>query len=519
MDRGHGTQEEKAAFVKILHKGRPQILGAIGVSLVLFYIALGVISYDLTSIFTYTIHYWTFVYGIPFYIVTGSLSIAVGRKRKPTISLVRAFLAMNIISSMVSIILLGVLSYDMYWIAYSEYNVNRLQNILIFMIIANVLQFCASVTLSNFGRLSLAARSSRQRTSQVPMVPTQDNNLILTSRSTPVVGITNSNFWQEDNRKPQDYKFAQVSTVLPGLQTAPTSTQDNQSDRQEQSRMKRWGNEGQGEGYSQQQWNPYPAGPAANNPYSSQQNPPPSTQPAEEVDMSEFRKVLLKGEPKVLGAVQLLIAFIGIMLGSIMLRLDNNSERYTYTSAYGFNFWSVPFFIISGSLSVSVEVKQNPTRMFVKSFMAMNTVSAIEALGSAIIYCYDIYRSEYFRATFLTVVLVFAVISNLLEFCIAVSLSHFGKLAKDAMTVKQSSAQVYSIPAQYSNPMTSAPDPIQTFGGPSPQFQPQNYNQPREADYRFPTAQSGLQRTPTFSQQNYQGANDNRMLNRYNMYN
>ncbi|XP_077310855.1 uncharacterized protein LOC143930421 isoform X3 [Lithobates pipiens] len=482
MDRGHGTQEEKAAFVKILHKGRPQILGAIGVSLVLFYIALGVISYDLTSIFTYTIHYWTFVYGIPFYIVTGSLSIAVGRKRKPTISL-------------------------------------RLQNILIFMIIANVLQFCASVTLSNFGRLSLAARSSRQRTSQVPMVPTQDNNLILTSRSTPVVGITNSNFWQEDNRKPQDYKFAQVSTVLPGLQTAPTSTQDNQSDRQEQSRMKRWGNEGQGEGYSQQQWNPYPAGPAANNPYSSQQNPPPSTQPAEEVDMSEFRKVLLKGEPKVLGAVQLLIAFIGIMLGSIMLRLDNNSERYTYTSAYGFNFWSVPFFIISGSLSVSVEVKQNPTRMFVKSFMAMNTVSAIEALGSAIIYCYDIYRSEYFRATFLTVVLVFAVISNLLEFCIAVSLSHFGKLAKDAMTVKQSSAQVYSIPAQYSNPMTSAPDPIQTFGGPSPQFQPQNYNQPREADYRFPTAQSGLQRTPTFSQQNYQGANDNRMLNRYNMYN
>ncbi|XP_073451315.1 membrane-spanning 4-domains subfamily A member 15-like [Aquarana catesbeiana] len=301
--------------------------------------------------------------------------------------------------------------------------------------------------------------------------------------------------------------------------------------------MNRWGNEGRGGGSSQQPWNPYPAGPPANNLYNSQQNAPPSTQPAEEVDMSEFRKVLLKGEPKVLGAVQLLIAFISIMLGSIMLRLDNYSERYTYTSAYGFNFWSVPFFIISGSLSVSVEVKQNPSRMFVKSFMSMNTVSAIEALGSIIIYCYDIHRSEYFGATFLTVVLVFAVIANLLEFCIAVSLSHFGRLAKDAMTVRQSSAQVYSIPTQYSNPMASAPDPTQRFGGPSPQFQPQNYNQPREADgpspqfqppnynqpreadYRFPTAQSGLQRTPTFSQQNYQGANDNRMLNRYNMYN
>ncbi|XP_040176933.1 membrane-spanning 4-domains subfamily A member 4D-like [Rana temporaria] len=283
----------------------------------------------------------------------------------------------------------------------------------------------------------------------------------------------------------------------------------------EQSRIKRWGNEGQGVGYSQQRWNPYPAGPASNNPYTSEQNVPPLTQPAEEVDMSEFRKVLLKGEPKVLGAVQLLIAFISIMLGLIMLRLDHYSERYTYTSAYGFNFWSVPFFITSGSLSVSVEVKQNPTRMFVKSFMVMNTVSALEALGSVMIYCYDIYRSEYFDASFLTVVLIFAVISNLLEFCIAVSLSYFGKLAKDAMSVRQ----VYSIPAQYSNPMTSAPGPTQRFGGPSPQFQPQNYNQPREADYRFPTAQSGLQRTPTLSQHNYQGANDNRMFNRSNIYN
>lgn len=27
MDRGHGAQEEKPAFVKILRKGQPQILG------------------------------------------------------------------------------------------------------------------------------------------------------------------------------------------------------------------------------------------------------------------------------------------------------------------------------------------------------------------------------------------------------------------------------------------------------------------------------------------------------------
>lgn len=45
----------------------------------------------------------------------------------------------------------------------------------------------------------------------------------------------------------------------------------------------------------------YWSGPASNNPYTSEQNAPPLTQAAEVVDTFEFRKVLLKGEPKVLG--------------------------------------------------------------------------------------------------------------------------------------------------------------------------------------------------------------------------
>nr|DBA15530.1 TPA: hypothetical protein GDO54_004729 [Pyxicephalus adspersus] len=276
-----------------------------------------------------------------------------------------------------------------------------------------------------------------------------------------------------------------------------------------QSGMSQWGNEGQPANYSEQPWNPYPPGRASNTPYNSGQNALPTSLPSEESkDMSELRQILLKGQPKVLGAVQLVIAFIHIALGAIIIRLDG-SPYTTFTAAYGFSLFGVPFYIISGILSITVESKKNPTPSLVKSFMAMNIISAIEAMGAIFVFSNDIYRSETLSETNLTVVLVFMMISNLLEFGIAVTLSHFGRLVTNAMSKRKPASPVFPLPTVYSNPMTSPSENAQNVGGSNPYLQAPSYPPP--------SAQSGLKRTPTFVQQENQYGYNNNGFSRQNM--
>ncbi|XP_072280851.1 membrane-spanning 4-domains subfamily A member 15-like [Pyxicephalus adspersus] len=221
--------------------------------------------------------------------------------------------------------------------------------------------------------------------------------------------------------------------------------------------------------------------------------------------MSELHEVLVKGQTKTLGAVQLMIVFIHIALGALLMRLDNSSEYITYTAAYGLNLWGIVFYIISGSLSISLENKENPSSSFVKSFITMNSLSAIEAIGVIAIFSYDIYRAEYFGAYYLTVILVFMIISNVLEFSVTVALCNVGRLAKKAMSTRQPAAQMFTIPTQYGNPMTSQPDNSQRFGGPNPYLQPQSYP--------APSAQPGLKSTPNFTQQECTCGYNNRGFN------
>ncbi|XP_075438302.1 membrane-spanning 4-domains subfamily A member 4A-like, partial [Ascaphus truei] len=100
------------------------------------------------------------------YIISGSLSVAAENNQSRC--LVRGSLAMNIISSVVSVITIIVFCVDIpvssfYYCDSSLYACYMLKNVYVtaitFLIIASVLQFCVSVSLSIFGCRSLTDQS------------------------------------------------------------------------------------------------------------------------------------------------------------------------------------------------------------------------------------------------------------------------------------------------------------------------------------------------------------------------
>ncbi|XP_070787786.1 membrane-spanning 4-domains subfamily A member 8-like [Pituophis catenifer annectens] len=147
-------------------------------------------------------------------------------------------------------------------------------------------------------------------------------------------------------------------------------------------------------------------------------------------------------EPKVLGAVQILIGLIHIGFGAILLSLFP-SYYFSISGIGGYPFLGGILFISSGSLCVAAA--NRPNRGLVKCSVGMNITSAVLALIGIILYIsevvfnisgfdprYMIVSYNYISTCLLTlqgfgcglsVVLFFF---SILEFCIAVSLAHFG---------------------------------------------------------------------------------------------
>uniref|UniRef100_A0A8C5QMY9 Uncharacterized protein n=1 Tax=Leptobrachium leishanense TaxID=445787 RepID=A0A8C5QMY9_9ANUR len=182
---------------KILNKGQPKALGTTQLVLTLLHISLGTLGtfflYSEFSISTYSaICFW----GALFYIISGSLSIAV--ENNPYHSLINGFQAMNILSSVVSLFALAIfiidayftgpmiISYDYYdyitnddiYSNYSShpsyaiysYRSNGFRiSVLTFLIISTVLQFCVCVSLSIVGCKYASHRSNAR--AQVFVVP------------------------------------------------------------------------------------------------------------------------------------------------------------------------------------------------------------------------------------------------------------------------------------------------------------------------------------------------------------
>lgn len=137
------------------------------------------------------------------------------------------------------------------------------------------------------------------------------------------------------------------------------------------------------------------------------------------------KEKFLKGEPKVLGAIQVMIAFINFSLGIIII-LNRVSERFMSVLLLA-PFWGSIMFIFSGSLSIAAGVK--PTKAMIISSLSVNTISSVLAVAASIIGVISVISGVFrqFRSQPAIASLdVLMTILNMLEFCIAVSVSAFG---------------------------------------------------------------------------------------------
>ncbi|XP_039607545.1 membrane-spanning 4-domains subfamily A member 4A-like isoform X4 [Polypterus senegalus] len=146
--------------------------------------------------------------------------------------------------------------------------------------------------------------------------------------------------------------------------------------------------------------------------------------------MQQSLKAFLKGEPKALGAVQIMIAVLSISFGALL--------GLTGSMAFigGIPFWPSILYIISGSLSVAATKK--PTPCLMKGALSMNIISAIFTILGICMYSLDIpfyYGLMECDGSNCVPALIQSVANgiksllllfSILEFCIAFSLSIYG---------------------------------------------------------------------------------------------
>ncbi|KAG8125466.1 putative Membrane-spanning 4-domains subfamily A member 12-like protein, partial [Naja naja] len=117
-----------------------------------------------------------------------------------------------------------------------------------------------------------------------------------------------------------------------------------------------------------------------------------STSAPQQVPQGNTLERFLKAEPKVLGAVQILIGLIHICFGATSLCLAP-SYYFTLSGIGGYPIWGGIFFISSGSLCVAAA--NRPSRHLVKSSVGMNITSAIMALTGIMLYISELIINTY----------------------------------------------------------------------------------------------------------------------------
>ncbi|XP_043825701.1 membrane-spanning 4-domains subfamily A member 4A-like [Dromiciops gliroides] len=148
----------------------------------------------------------------------------------------------------------------------------------------------------------------------------------------------------------------------------------------------------------------------------------------------------LRGEPKALGTVQIMIALMNLILGAMIVFISQNPYGQRLFLWYtGYVFWGSAFFIISGSLSIAAE--NRITNTLVQSSLAMNAVSSVVA-GLGIIFFavtlisfnitnYFCSRADFFDTCFFGDSLllgcnIFLLILTVLELAISLTISSIG---------------------------------------------------------------------------------------------
>ncbi|KAJ8398473.1 hypothetical protein AAFF_G00427280 [Aldrovandia affinis] len=100
-------------------------------------------------------------------------------------------------------------------------------------------------------------------------------------------------------------------------------------------------------------------------------------------NVSSLLGKFLKGEPKVLGTVQIMIALVMILFGIILTVYADSITVYS-----GILFWGSISYISSGALSVAANNKL--TRGLVKRALVMNIFSAIIAVVAIVLFSLDL---------------------------------------------------------------------------------------------------------------------------------
>ncbi|KAM5140472.1 membrane-spanning 4-domains subfamily A member 8-like [Mantella aurantiaca] len=90
----------------------------------------------------------------------------------------------------------------------------------------------------------------------------------------------------------------------------------------------------------------------------------------------EFYKIFLKGQPKVLGAVQITLVLMHWSLGGVLSSTANYVPSTTARS--GIPYWASVFYLVSGVLCVTVEIK--PKLTLVKWTYAFTAISCLTSL-------------------------------------------------------------------------------------------------------------------------------------------
>ncbi|XP_053253476.1 membrane-spanning 4-domains subfamily A member 12-like [Podarcis raffonei] len=171
--------------------------------------------------------------------------------------------------------------------------------------------------------------------------------------------------------------------------------------------------------------------------YGGQQLGGPDNQPQQNEQVGAM-ETLRYVETKSMGVIQIMIGLVHIGFGAVSLVLL--PYHTVFAALGGYPFWAGLFFIVSGSLAVSAEKYLNTS--LVKCSVGMNITSSIMALVGIVLYltelclnslcpcchvtCSSALQLSYQIGTGLGILLF---LFTSLEFCIAVSTTHFGCLA------------------------------------------------------------------------------------------
>ncbi|XP_069083937.1 membrane-spanning 4-domains subfamily A member 15-like [Pleurodeles waltl] len=172
----------------------------------------------------------------------------------------------------------------------------------------------------------------------------------------------------------------------------------------------------------------------------------PAQQVASPCQQPNFLKRFIEGEPKTLGAIQIMVGILHICLGAFVCVIPGTLGSTIILS--GVPFWASASYIISGALSVaaerngtlslyiipgalSVAAGRNSTLSLMKASLGMNIVSIVFSGIEIIIVSIDLGVDSPIRCPFgfcsvrqgvVSVLLILSV----LEFCLAFSTSVFG---------------------------------------------------------------------------------------------